>query len=145
MSASLARSLADYPARYFAGWNNHRLEDTEGLVAPEFHWSDPSLPETVTDTAGAHGFFQSSWAAFPDIHFEQIGELLVDEANSRVAAEWRMTGTHTGGEFPPGVPATGKAFDVYGTDVFTVDEQGRATAIHAYYDAATLARQLGLA
>jgi hypothetical protein len=29
--------------------------------------------------------------------------------------------------------------------VFTLDDHGRTTAIHAYYDAATLARQCGLA
>jgi steroid delta-isomerase-like uncharacterized protein len=141
---STATSLAGYPARYFAGWNDQRPEAAKDLLATEFSWIDPSLPAEVTELAGARLFFQSSWAAFPDMHFEMVGEPLLDEAAGRVAAEWRMTGTHTGAEFPPGVPATGKAFDVYGTDVFTVDDTGRATAIRAYYDAATLARQLGL-
>jgi steroid delta-isomerase-like uncharacterized protein len=142
---SVTTSLTQYPARYFAAWNGHRLDGVDGLLAPVFSWTDPSLPTELTELAGAHGFFQSSWAAFPDIHFEAIGEPLLDEAANRVAAEWRMTGTHTGGEFPPGAPASGKAFDVLGTDVFTVDGEGRAAAIRAYYDAATLARQLGLA
>ena len=76
---------------------------------------------------------------------EAIGEPLVDLQGSRVACEWRMTGTHTGEGFPPGVPPTGKAFNLNGTDVFTVADDGRATAIRAYYDSATLLRQLGLA
>jgi len=145
MSTSVVLSLARYPARYFAVWNDQRLDAVDQLLAAEFSWTDPSLPTDLTDLAGAHGFFSSSWAAFPDIHLEAIGDPLVDERAGRVAAEWRMTGTHTGGEFPPGVPATGRSFDVLGTDVFTVDAEGRATAIRAYYDAATLARQLGLA
>jgi steroid delta-isomerase-like uncharacterized protein len=144
MSETAPQSLMNFPARYFAGWNDKNLEKVDDLFASTLSWTDPSLPAEVTDLAGAHNFFTTSWAAFPDIHFEQTGEVLVDAENQRIAAEWRMTGTHSGGEFPPGVPASGQAFDVYGTDVFTVDEQGRATVIRAYYDAATLARQLGL-
>jgi steroid delta-isomerase-like uncharacterized protein len=144
MSTSVTQSLARYPLRYFAAWNGRELADVEELLAAEFSWIDPSLPAELTHLDGAHGFFAASWAAFPDLHFTAVGEPLVDEPGGRVGAEWRMTGTHTGAEFPPGVPATGKAFDVLGTDVFTVDADGRATAIRAYYDAATLARQLGL-
>jgi len=55
-----------------------------------------------------------------------------------------MTGSHQG-EFPPGVPGSGKAFDLLGTDVFTVDAEGRATEIRAYYDSVGLLRQIGLA
>jgi hypothetical protein len=145
MSTSLSRSLADYPDRYFSGWNNQRPADIDGVLASQFHWSDPSLPEIVTHVVGARGFLQSNWATFPDIHFEQIGGPLLDEANGRVSVGWRGAGTHTGAEFPPGAPASGRAFEIDGCDVFTVDEHGRATAIHAYYDAADLARQLGLA
>lgn len=145
MTTSLSQTLALYPSRYFAAWNGHQLDGTDGLLAPRLRWTDPSLPAELTDLEGAHGFFQMSWAAFPDIRFTALGEPLLDEANRRVAAEWRMTGTHTGAEFPPGAPASGKAFDVLGTDVFTVDDEGRASVIRAYYDAATLARQLGLA
>jgi len=144
MSTSVTQSLARYPSRYFAVWNGRELADVDELLAAEFSWIDPSLPAELTQLAGAHGFFEASWAAFPDLRFTAIGEPLVDEPAGRVAAEWRMTGTHTGAEFPPGAPATGRAFDVLGTDVFTVDADGRATAIRAYYDAATLARQLGL-
>jgi ketosteroid isomerase-like protein len=43
------------------------------------------------------------------------------------------------------VPPTGKAFDLNGTDVWTIADDGRATSVRAYYDSATLARQLGLA
>ncbi len=145
MTTSQATALTGLAERYFAGWNGRDLDTAASVLAPTFSWTDPSLPAELTDLAGAQYFFQSSWAAFPDIAFESIGEPLIDEAAGRIAQEWRMTGTHTGAEFPPGVPASGKAFDVTGTDVFTVDADGRATAIRAYYDAATLARQLGLA
>ena len=43
----------------------------------------------------------------------------------------------------PKIPP-GKAFDVSGTDVWDVDQDGRAVSIHAYWDVATLMNQLGL-
>lgn len=144
MSDPSSRSLAEFSGRYFSAWNNQRPQDIANVLAPEFRWSDPSLPEVVTEVGDAQGFLQANWAAFPDIRFEQVGEPLLDEANRRVSVEWRGAGTHTGAEFPPGSPATGKRFEIDGCDVFTLDSEGRATAIHAYYDAADLARQLGL-
>jgi steroid delta-isomerase-like uncharacterized protein len=145
MPTSAVTALATYPERYFAAWNGRDIAVVESILAEEFSWIDPSLPEELTTFEGARAFFEGSWQGFPDLAFESIGDPLVDEAAGRVAQEWRMTGTHTGEGFPPGVAATGKAFDVPGTDVFTVDASGLATSVRAYYDAATLARQLGLA
>lgn len=138
-------AISTYADRYFAAWNGRDIAVVESILAPRFSWTDPSLPAELTEYDSARGFFQASWQGFPDIAFEAIGAPLVDEAAGRVAQEWRMTGTHTGEGFPPGVPPTGNAFDLTGTDVFTVGEDGRATAIRAYYDAGTLVRQLGLA
>ncbi|MTD45842.1 polyketide cyclase [Conexibacter sp. W3-3-2] len=135
--------LAAYPGRYFAAWNGRDLDAVAPILADAFHWTDPLLPAPLEHLDAAHGFFTGSWGAFPDLRFELIGEPLVDEAAARVAQEWRMLGTHSG-EFPP-LPVTGKPFDVTGTDVFTVDEDGRATVVRAYYDALGLMRQLGLA
>ncbi|MEA2167388.1 MAG: hypothetical protein QOF76_688 [Solirubrobacteraceae bacterium] len=145
MSSITAASLKDFPARYYAAWNGRDIGVLEEIVAPEFSWIDPLLPEELTEYEGARMFFQGAWQGFPDIAFEPIGEPLVDESTGRVAGEWRMTGTHTGEGFPPGAPASGKPFDVKGTDVWTIGEDGRAVAVRAYYDSATLARQLGLA
>jgi hypothetical protein len=55
-----------------------------------------------------------------------------------------MTGTHTG-EFPPGAPISGNSFEVFGTDVWEVDPDGRATSVHAFYDSIVLLRAIGLA
>lgn len=138
-----ATDLATYPARYFDAWNDQDIEKALDVIADEIEWTDPLLPAPLTTKDGARGFFEGSWAGLPDFHIEAIGEPLVDEASGRVAQEWRMTGTHQG-ELA-GIPATGKPFDVTGTDVWEVDADGRATSVHAYYDAATLMRQLGLA
>jgi hypothetical protein len=108
------------------------------------HWTDPLLPEPLTDSDGAVAFFGGAWQGFPDVHFEAIGFPLVDLAAGRVASAWRMTGTHKG-EFPEGVPATGNSFTIEGTDVWEVDAAGLATSVHAFYDSIVLLRALGLA
>jgi steroid delta-isomerase-like uncharacterized protein len=137
-------TLEAYPARYLAAWSQRDIDVALDVVAPEVDWVDPSLPAPLTSREEARGFFVASWQGFPDLTMHAVGSPLVDAARRRVAHEWRMTGTHTGEGFPPGVPPTGKAFDVVGTDVWEVDQDGRAVSVHAYWDVATLMNQLGL-
>ena len=124
-----------------------RLGITESLAevnADNVDWQDPSLPEPITGREAAAAFFTAAWSGFPDLQMQPIGEALVDEANRRICQEWRMVGTHTGEGFPPGVPPSGRPFDVTGTDIWQVDETGRAVCVHAYWNVATLLTQLGL-
>jgi len=141
---STTTDIAGYPDRYFAAWNGRDVAVVESILTPELSWIDPLLPAELTDYDGARMFFQGGWQGFPDIAFEPIGEPLIDATGSRVAHEWRMTGTHLG-EFPAGVAPTGNTFAVSGTDIWTIAEDGRATTVRAYYDSAALARQLELA
>jgi steroid delta-isomerase-like uncharacterized protein len=142
---NVTTDLAAYPGRYFAAWNQRDLTTALAVVAEAVHWEDPSLPAPVTDHASAGEFFTAGWTGFPDLAFHAVGEPFVDVANRRVAQEWRMTGTHTGEGFPPGVAPTGRAFDVPGADVWQVDDDGRAVSVRAYYNPADLLTQLGLA
>lgn len=136
--------LASYPARYFAAWSQRDLATALAVIAPAVDWQDPSLPAPIADHEGAGAFFTSAWAGFPDLEFIAVGTPLLDTVGGRVAQEWRMVGTHTGEGFPPGVPPTGRAFDVSGTDVWEIDGEGRAVSVHAYWNVTTLLTQLGL-
>jgi steroid delta-isomerase-like uncharacterized protein len=145
MSATVpASTLTAYPQRYLDAWNQRDVATALRVVHPKVHWVDPLLPEPLIDSDGAAGFFAGAWQGFPDLRFEAIGSPLVDVEGGRVASAWRMTGTHSG-EFPPGVPATGNTFAIHGTDVWEVDEDGRATSVHAFYDSIALLRAIGLA
>lgn len=143
-TASITDVLAAYPARYCAAWSQRDIAVALETIHPEVRWVDPLLPEPFTGHAGATDFFEGAWKGFPDLHFEVVGEPLVDAANGRVSAEWVMTGTHTG-EFPAGAPVSGNAFTVPGSDTWEVDADGRATSVHAYYDTLTLLKAIGLA
>jgi steroid delta-isomerase-like uncharacterized protein len=137
-------TLEAYPARYLAAWNQRDLATALEVIHPKVNWVDPLLPEPLTDHDSAAAFFGGAWQGFPDLTFEAVGSPLVDPSAGRVASAWRMTGTHTG-EFPPGAPISGKSFEVFGTDVWEVDPDGRATSVHAFYDSIVLLRAIGLA
>jgi steroid delta-isomerase-like uncharacterized protein len=137
-------ALVEFPARYFDTWHGDDAKAFEALLASSFTWIDPSLPAPLATLERVHDFFTQSKTSFPDLRFESLGAVLVDEDGRRVAATWRMTGTHTAEGLPAGVPATNKGIDVIGTDVFTLDAEGRASEIRACYDAVTMAGQLGL-
>jgi steroid delta-isomerase-like uncharacterized protein len=139
-----AETLSAFPQRYLNAWNQRDVPTALEVVHPKVHWTDPLLPEPITDSGGAAAFFGGAWQGFPDLHFEAIGAPLVDLAAGRTASSWRMTGTHRG-EFPQGVPASGRSFAIEGTDVWEVDAEGRATAVHAFYDSIALLRAIGLA
>lgn len=136
--------LQAYPQRYFDAWNQRDIATALEVVHPKVHWVDPLAPAPMTDHEAVSGFFGGAWQGFPDIHFAMVGAPLVDPAAGRIAASWLMTGTHTG-EFPPGAPISGNAFEVPGTDVWEVDADGRATSVEAFYDSLTLLRAIGLA
>ena len=136
--------LQAYPQRYFDAWNQRDVDTALAVIHPKVHWTDPLLPEPLTDHQGAGAFFGGAWQGFPDLRFDAVGSPLVDGESARVACVWRMTGTHRG-EFPPGVPASGGSFALLGTDVWEVDEDGRAVSVQAFYDSVALLRAIGLA
>ncbi|HWF50797.1 MAG TPA: nuclear transport factor 2 family protein [Solirubrobacteraceae bacterium] len=145
MSATSVSKLESFPDRYIAAWNQRDVSTALEVLAPEFTWIDPLFPSDMPPREAASAFFAGVWQGFPDLQIEARGGPLVDAAGGRIAQPWRMTGTHTGEGFPPGIPATGRAFDVNGTGVWQVDAEGRATVLEATYDTMTLLRQLGLA
>jgi steroid delta-isomerase-like uncharacterized protein len=59
---------------------------------------------------------------------------------NQVTVEWVATGTHTGDL--PGLPASGRAFSIYGVTV-VVRRDGKIVRESLYYDVAALHRQLG--
>lgn len=139
-----ANALAKVPQVYFDAWNGRDPHALDTFFAATFAWIDPLLPpEGITNLAGAQGFMSASWGGMSDLKFELIGGPMVDEANGRVAQEWRMHGT-LDGEFN-GIPATGKSAVLTGIDVYTVNDQGQVTAMSANYDSISLLRQFGLA
>lgn len=90
-------------------------------------------PEEVTR------YFEETRRAFPDQRNELIAMHHADDA---VIVEFWLRGTHEGPY--RGLPATGRAFECR-TVAFFLFEGDRLVCERAYFDSATILRQLGIA
>ena len=89
--------------------------------------------------AEMRAFFHDLFDAFPDFEM-QILDLVVED--DRAVVRWRVTGSFTGTKPFQGLLPTGKAADIEGCDMVWVRD-GKVARIEAYYDTASMARQLG--
>jgi steroid delta-isomerase-like uncharacterized protein len=131
----------EFAERYAEAWNSHDDEQIEPLVTPDVVWLDPALSEPARGVHEVRDFMRRSWVAFPDLRFT-AGPMWLEPHGESMTWSWRMEGTHRGPIDPPGFAATGKRIDIDGIDVWDFAE-GRLERSRAYYDMATLARQIG--
>ncbi len=134
----MATNVADLARALIDAWNTHDPDRIFALFADDFVYEDVTFGAVTHGREETRQFFAGTFAAFPDLHFEQASDFAVGEHG---AAEWTMTGTHDG-DFP-GLPATHKSFTVRGASVF--DLAGDKIRYNRdYWDFATLLRQIGL-
>ncbi|MBV9020298.1 MAG: ester cyclase [Ktedonobacteraceae bacterium] len=102
--------------RYFNEvMNQGKLETIDEIVAPDFTFRIPTLPEPVHGPEGFEQFVKGLRKAFPDIHFTVEQEIV---ARNKVAARWTLTGTHLGNFL--NIPPTGKRVTDQGIDLFYI-------------------------
>lgn len=97
-------------------------------------------PPGVEGLDGARAFYGQIWGALPD------GQLTTEDViarSDRIAARFRLTGTHTGGPLL-GVPAAGAAIDVTGMTVLRFGTHGRVVERWQALDQLGLLVQLGV-
>jgi steroid delta-isomerase-like uncharacterized protein len=135
------RFAREFAERYVDAWNSHDAEQIEPLVTPDVVWLDPALTEPARGVHEVKDFMRRAWVAFPDLRLSS-GPLWVEPHGDSMTWAWRMEGTHRGTIDPPGFAATGKRIDLDGIDVWDF-AGGRLERYRAYYDMATLARQIG--
>ncbi len=92
------------------------------------------------DAAGHDHLLAAFHQGFPDLKIEVLDQVV---SGDRVANHFRVRGTQTG--VFQGIPATGKAIDVTGTNVMRVDASGRIAEIWGQIDTLGMLQQLGVA
>ncbi len=118
--------------------NEGRLDVVEELMAPNFAFRIPTLPDPVRGPEGMKAFVTGLRTGFPDIKFTP--EYMIADG-PRVAARYHMTGTHSG-EFL-GAPPTNKAVTDVGSDIFHISD-GKFVGIWVAEDALGLLVQMGI-
>jgi len=121
-------------------FNKRNLNAAETDTADDFVEHSPYPPITGHDKQAAIDSFKRLHDSSDDLHIDVV-EMISD--GRRIAIRARYSGTDTGG-FAPGIPPTGKRFDIEGIDVAEVNDEGKFSMHYGVPDAATAMQQLGL-
>ena len=121
-------------------FNKRNLDYAERSLNVKFveHSPPAGFPR---DKSGAIARFKLLLDASDDLR-GQIQDVVSD--GRHVGVRVRYTGTDTGGLFP-GVPPTGRPFDIEGIDIAVVNEHGSVIEHYGIIDMKAAMEQLGLA
>src|SRR5918994_2654291 len=123
---------------YFEAMNSR---DAAAMVA---HWREDGVEDIVAVGMLRGGdelrdYFSSLFAAMPDAR-TTITRLVAGEQSC--AVEWRLEATLDGAPFM-GIEPNGKHIEIRGFDLIEL-ENGQIVSNTAYFDASTVARQIGI-
>ena len=124
-------------ARAFDAINAHDVDAFTELLAPDFVDRD-AMPGQDPGIEGTRSFFALLFAAVPDLWV--TADLVVSEGDT-VVVRGTERGTQTGEFF--GLPPTGKAYSVTGTDILRI-QGGKIVERWGNFDDLGLLRQLGV-
>jgi steroid delta-isomerase-like uncharacterized protein len=148
-----AEQLADFLDRWETAWNTHDLDLLSSLVSSDVVWEDPAMfGETVHGRDRFRAFTAILFNAFPDVHFEGIGEPYLALEGEGLSLPWRMTGTFTGELASWGErhmarhvtwAPTGRSLDITGVDLYEFRD-GLISGWTISYDLYGFCQQVGL-
>ena len=121
-------------------FNKRNLTHAEEMLSADFVEHSPPAPGMGNDKASAIEGFRYFLNASDDLRAE-IVELVTD--GQRIAIRARYSGTDTGG-LVPGIPPTGKRFDIEGIDVAVLGQDGMFVEHYGIADLMGAMGQLGL-
>ena len=126
----------------YDNFNKRSFDETKKLLADNVQVTDVPSGQTLKGHEGYRNFEQGWITAFPDAKTEVVN--VVASPDSAVV-EFRGRGTHKG-PLKAGtseMAATGKKLDLAFCEVY-VFKNGKISDVRLYYDAASMASQLGL-
>ena len=129
----------------FDAFNDHDLDRAAAMVSEDFELVDFAADgQTFRGSEGIRQWLQVFLTAFPDAEVEVTNAVAAGEGGW-VFTEHTGRGTHTGPLVGPSgtIPPTGRRAELPIGELFRV-QNGKIVHIHAYYDGATLMRQLGV-
>lgn len=126
----------------FAAFNRKDVAHAASLVTADFELQDIPTGMTFRGPEGFAQWLHTFLTAGPDAHAD-VKHIV--EAGEWVASEHVGTFTHTGPLMTPAgeIPPTGRHVEL-GFGEFYKVKDGKLTEMRAYYDVATMLRQLGL-
>ena len=129
----------------YDAFNDHDLDRAAAMVSEDFELVDFAAEgQTFRGPQGLRQWLQIFLTAAPDAKVE-VTNVVGGGEGGWVFTEHTGRGTHTGPLVGPSgtIPPTGRRIELPIGELVRV-ENGKITLIHAYYDGATLMRQLGV-
>lgn len=138
---SLDQNIATVRAVY-DGFNTHNVSLLLSLVTDDFELVDVALGMSWHGPQGWGEWLQNWTTSMPDANV-QLNTITAQ--GDQVVTEHTGGGTHTGPLNTPmgSIPPTGKPVQLKFAEVFEMRD-GKIKTLRAYWDTATLMRQLGL-
>ena len=133
-NAALVRTI-------YGAFNDHDADRVIAAVSDDFELLDVPTGQTFRGPGGFRQWLQPWLTAAPNARTELTS---VIAAGDSVATEHTGRGTHTGPLATPGgeVPPSGRPIELRFAEIFEVRD-GKIVAMRAYWDVATLLRQVG--
>lgn len=135
MSASMSQdpALRYHPELFVQG----RLEVADEIIAPEFVWHAPGIPDTPLGPAGVKQLATAFRAALGDLEIENHDAVSQGDVT---CYRFTMRAVHRGELF--GVAPTGRRIEMHGFDLFH-RRGGKLVALWAVVDRLELLEQVG--
>lgn len=130
--------LTDTLRRYYAAWSTQDADAVMQFFRPDSVFEDLAFEAKFEGIDQIRSFVDLTYAGVPD--FRVVPESIVSNGVSAAAA-WIMAGTHSGDM--PGLPATGKTFEVRASSVVTFRDE-RILKIVDYWNPIAFQRCVGL-
>ena len=126
----------------FDAFNERDLEGAAALVTEDFELVDYAFGVTLNGPTGLVQWFQGFLTAGPDAKAQLLRTMTTGDW---VASEHVGRFTQTGPLISPAgeIPPTGNKVEIRFGETYQV-KNGKIAVLHAYYDGATILRQLGV-
>jgi steroid delta-isomerase-like uncharacterized protein len=124
-----------------SAWSSKDLTKFMALFTEDAVYEDVTFGEVNQGSEGLRKFATGTFDAFGGLNFE-LKSRFVSTDGRRGALEWLWRGRQT--KDLPGLPATGKPFEVRGASVVEFRD-GKISRNADYWDLSTYLRQVGLA
>jgi steroid delta-isomerase-like uncharacterized protein len=134
----MANNVANLLKENMIAANSRNMEKLLSLFTDECVYEDVALGKVNHGKEELKAFFTSMWVWSPDVKIE---EKSIFTAGDWGAAEWVMSGTHTGDL--PEMSATGKNFSIRGASIIQLRD-GKVSRQSDYWNMASFLQQVGI-
>lgn len=123
---------------YYASWGTGDPNKVAAFFTDNCVFEDLALEARFEGVVGVIQFAKLTYGAIPDFKVEPT-HLMV--SGKSAAASWVMSGTHRGDL--PGLPATGKPFQVRASSIISI-QHGKIQEMLDYWNPIQFQREVGL-